>query len=56
MCLTAKNIGLQEENTTSPNRRERPLIRKTGWSTTESERKREREDAASALRKRRIKA
>ncbi len=27
---------------TSPNRRERPLIRKTGWGTTERERERER--------------
>ena len=35
MCLTAKNFGLQEETSTSPNRRERPLIRKTGRGTTE---------------------
>ena len=28
MCLTAKNIGLQEETSTSPNHRERPLIGK----------------------------
>ena len=38
MCLTAKNFGLQEETSTSANRRERPLIRKTGWGTTERER------------------
>ena len=40
MCLTARHFGLQEENT-SPNSRERPLISKTGWGTTE----RAREDA-----------
>ena len=50
MCLAAKNFGLQEETSTSPNRRERPLIRKTGWGTTEretdgqKERERGRED------------
>ena len=39
MCLTAKNFGLQEETSTSPNlQEERPLIRKTGWGTRERER------------------
>ena len=38
MCLTAKIFGLQEENITSPNRRERPLIGETGWGTTERKR------------------
>ena len=38
MYLTAKNSGLQEENIASPNCRERPLIRKTGWGTTARER------------------
>ena len=36
MCLTAKHFGLQEENT-SPNSREIPLISQTGWGTTERE-------------------
>ena len=46
MCLTAKNFGLQEKTSTSPTSRERPLIRKTGWGTTEREkdRGRRRED------------
>ena len=40
MCLiTVKNFGLQEENI-NINRGERPLIRKTGWGTTEKERDR----------------
>ena len=42
MCLTAKNFGLQEENINiSANRKERPLIRETGWGTTERERERQ---------------
>ena len=40
MCLTAKNFGLQEEDINISKPQERPLIRKTGWGTTE--RKRER--------------
>ena len=36
MCPTVNNFGLQETST-SPNHRERPLIRKTGWGTTERE-------------------
>ena len=40
MCLIANKFGLQEETPISPNRRERPLIRKTGWGTTERERER----------------
>ena len=43
MCLTDNNFGLQKKPSTSPNSRERPLIRKTGWGTTE--RKREGECA-----------
>ena len=38
MCLTAKNFDCKKKTSTSPNRRERPLIRKTGWGTTERER------------------
>ena len=43
MCLTAKNFGWQEEKHQHlPNRRERPLIKKTGWGTTERERQMDR--------------
>ena len=54
MCLTTeKNFGLQEKTSTSPNRRERPLIRKTEWGTTERERdiwtERERKGGCSAI-------
>ena len=35
-----RTCGLQEETSTSPNRRERPLIRKIGWGTTERDRDR----------------
>ena len=45
---TAKNFGLQEEKSISPNRRERPLIRKTRWGHHRNgQKKREigREDA-----------
>ena len=56
MCLTAKNFASQEENMINiyyyPNRREIPLIRKTGWGTERAEgqmdrkeRERGREDA-----------
>ena len=38
MCLTAKNFDCKKKTSTSSNRRERPLIRKTGWGTTERER------------------
>ena len=45
--VTAKNFGLQEENINISNRRERPLIRKTGWGITERDRctERGRQDA-----------
>ena len=36
-----RTLDCKKKASTSPNRRERPLIRKTGWGTTES-RKRER--------------
>ena len=38
MSLTANNFGLQEETSTSPNRREIPLLRNSKWGTTERER------------------
>ena len=34
-------MDCKKKTSTSPNRRERPLIRKTGWGTTERERERE---------------
>ena len=38
MCQTEKTLDCKKKKTsTSPNRRERPLIRKTGWGTTERE-------------------
>ena len=44
MFLTAKTFRLKEENI-SPNHRERPLIRKTGWGATErEERQRDRKE------------
>ena len=51
MCLTEKTLDCKKKTSTSPNRRERPLIRKTGWGTTEretdgqQERERGKEDA-----------
>ena len=51
MCLTAKNFELQEENINIS----KPLIRKTGWGTTERERdiwtERERKGICSAYEK-----
>ena len=41
MCLTAKTLDCKKKPSTSPNSRERQLIMKTGWGTTE----RGREDA-----------
>ena len=38
MCLTAKKLDCKKKTSTCPNCRERPLIRKTGWGTTERER------------------
>ena len=35
-----KTLDCKKKTSTSPNSRERPLIRKTGWGTTESARKR----------------
>ena len=38
MFLTAeKTLDCKKKTSTSPNRRERSLIRKTGWGTTERE-------------------
>ena len=37
MCLTANNFRLQEENINISKPQDRPLIRKTGWGTTERE-------------------
>ena len=38
-----KTLDCKKKTSTSPNSRERPLIIKTGWSTTEREREREKE-------------
>ena len=48
-----RTCGLQEETSTSPNRRERPQIRKIGWGTTERDRDRwtERERKRECLMK-----
>ena len=55
MCLTAKNFGLQEENIIISKLQGRPLIRKTGWGTTERERdiwrERERKGGCSDIMK-----
>ena len=37
-----RTLDCKKKTSTSPNRRERPLIRKTGWGITERERERER--------------
>ena len=42
MCLIARKLDCKKKTSTSSNRRERPLIRKTGWGITERERERER--------------
>ena len=57
MCLTAKNFGLQKEKSTSPNRREIPLIRngivyhikREGGTDEQKEREGGREDAVVFL-------
>ena len=36
MCLQI-TVDCKKKTSTSPNRRERPLVRKTGWVTTERE-------------------
>ena len=33
----ARTLDCKKKTSTSPNRRERPLIRKTGWGTTEKD-------------------
>ena len=35
-------MACKKKTSTSPNRKERPLIRKTGWGTTERKRERDR--------------
>ena len=40
MCLTAENFGLQEKTSTSSTRMDKPLIKKTGWGTTDREKDR----------------
>ena len=37
-----RTLDCKKKTSTSPNRRERPLIRKTGWGTTERERQMDR--------------
>ena len=54
MCPTEITLDCKKKTSTSPNRSERPLIRKTGWGTTEREekqmdRKREKEGGCSPL-------
>ena len=61
MCLTANNLDCKKKTSTSPTRKERQLIRKTGWGTTEIEerqmdRAREKEGCNAFKCKRRIKA
>ena len=40
VSIIANNFGLQEKTSTSPNRRVRPLIRKTGWVSQKEKRDR----------------
>ncbi len=51
--VSAKNFGLQEENINISKLQGIPLIRKTGWGTTERERdiwtERERKGGCSAI-------
>ena len=42
-------LDCKKKTSTSPNSRERPLIRKTGWGTTERERESKREGGCSVL-------
>ena len=50
MCPTERTLDCKKKTSTSPTRRERPLIRKTGWRTPERERETDREEARERRR------